>query len=378
VRELLLRDLGGFTYELHRTAGGMARESHRRLAEAKAKRLTALDAEVRDLEARLSEPHVEPVLREPGVGGTCHECGELYASDARYCFRCGTPLNAKARAEREAVIRAASEPSTTAHPTAEPKPASILWAAGPRPRTQPEPDETAKETSSPATSEWLAKPPAGAAAAAPVETAEDEPRGDDTQIDEPATTAGGDDERVEPGPTAGGDEARVEPDPSDDARIEEPDTGIGGDDARIEEPTATAGGDEGRVEPGPTAGGDEGPVDPSPTAGGDDARIEEPAATAGGDEGRVEPDAGIGGDEARVEEPEATTGGDETRVEEPASGGDDAAVDDRGAVSTDDAGDAAAGDETRGGAAGGEPRGDANGRPGEDVSRPVRFGEPGP
>src|SRR5918992_288509 len=57
VRELLLRDLGGFTYEVHRTAGGTAQEGHRRLASAKASRIAALDAEVRAIEARLGEPH---------------------------------------------------------------------------------------------------------------------------------------------------------------------------------------------------------------------------------------------------------------------------------------------------------------------------------
>ena len=98
VRELLLRDLGGFTYEVHRTAGGTPQEGHRPLAEAKANRIAALDSEVGAIEARLGEPHPETVLREIGIGGTCPECGELYASDARFCSRCGTPLDAKARA----------------------------------------------------------------------------------------------------------------------------------------------------------------------------------------------------------------------------------------------------------------------------------------
>jgi hypothetical protein len=153
VRELLLRDLGGFSYELQRTAGGVVRESHRRLSEAKTGRIAAIDAEIRTLEARLGEPHAEPVLREPGIGGTCPECGELHSSDARYCSHCGAPLDARARAEREAAIRAAAQPTTGAHPTPEPQPASVLWAAGPRPQAsaadKPEEDHTA-------TSEWLA------------------------------------------------------------------------------------------------------------------------------------------------------------------------------------------------------------------------------
>ena len=102
VRGLLLRDLGGFTYEIHRTAAGAVQEPQRRLTEAKAQRISALDAEVLALESRLGEPHAETLLREPGIGGTCHECGELHASDAHFCSRCGAPLDEQARAKRAA------------------------------------------------------------------------------------------------------------------------------------------------------------------------------------------------------------------------------------------------------------------------------------
>ena len=133
VRVLLLRDLGGFTYEVHRTAGGTAQEPQRRLAAAKAQRISALDAEVRALESRLGEPH-ETLLREPGIGGTCPECGELHASDAHFCSRCGTALDEKARAQR-----AAEQPTTGSHAMVEPQPASVLWAGGPRPAPEPSP-----------------------------------------------------------------------------------------------------------------------------------------------------------------------------------------------------------------------------------------------
>src|SRR4051794_32670070 len=65
VRDLLLRDLGGFAYEIQRTAGGTAQEAHRRLIEAKTNRIAAVDTEVRGLEARLAEPHGDALLREP-------------------------------------------------------------------------------------------------------------------------------------------------------------------------------------------------------------------------------------------------------------------------------------------------------------------------
>ena len=51
-----------------------------------------IDAELRVLEAELGTPRGETVLREPGVGGTCPRCGELHASDAHYCSRCGLDL----------------------------------------------------------------------------------------------------------------------------------------------------------------------------------------------------------------------------------------------------------------------------------------------
>src|SRR4051812_45471386 len=66
-RELLLRDIGGFYYEAHRAEGGV--EPHQRLLEAKVSRLSKLDDEVRELQARLDEPRAETVLRVPGLGG---------------------------------------------------------------------------------------------------------------------------------------------------------------------------------------------------------------------------------------------------------------------------------------------------------------------
>jgi len=153
VRELLLRDLGGFMFEIHRSAGGTAQEGHRRLVESKATRIAAVDAELRALEGRLGQPHDRTVLREPGIGGLCPECGELHASDAHYCARCGAPLDAKARARRDAAIAEAAKPVTQTTPA--PAPSSVLWAAGPRPGARPAVEEEKSEPSA-ATSQWLA------------------------------------------------------------------------------------------------------------------------------------------------------------------------------------------------------------------------------
>ncbi|HEX5620948.1 MAG TPA: hypothetical protein VFX51_21175 [Solirubrobacteraceae bacterium] len=159
VRDLLLRDLGGFTYEIERSAGGTAEDTQRRLIEAKTNRIATLDTEVRGLESRLGEPHGGALLREPGIGGTCPECGEIHASDAHYCARCGAPLDAKARARRDAAVAAVHQTTSSHAVTPEPAPASVLWAAGPRPEHKAEPDEDEDTQPSLATSQWLALRP---------------------------------------------------------------------------------------------------------------------------------------------------------------------------------------------------------------------------
>jgi hypothetical protein len=91
VREVLLRDLGGLTFELHRSGtpdGGT-------VMDGKLARLAGVDAEIRELESRLDD-HRAMVVREPGIGGTCAECGELFGSEARYCWACGHPVAAGA------------------------------------------------------------------------------------------------------------------------------------------------------------------------------------------------------------------------------------------------------------------------------------------
>jgi hypothetical protein len=136
-RELLLRDLGGFTYEMHRSRGRA--EGPAQLQQAKAERIAAIDAEILALEARLGEPHATTTLREAGIGGTCPVCGELHASDAHFCSRCGEPLDATARATREG-------------PAEESAAATGLWAGLRRKSAEPE-----KPAENPAavTGEWL-------------------------------------------------------------------------------------------------------------------------------------------------------------------------------------------------------------------------------
>jgi zinc-ribbon domain len=259
VRELLLRDLGGFVFEIHRSAGGISQEGHRRLIEAKAHRLAALDAELRGLETRLDEPHETTVLREPGIGGLCPECGELHASDAHYCSRCGAPLDAKARAKRDAAIAAAAQPA------AEPAPAGVLWAGGPRPQAQ-EPVEKEPAEPSPVTSQWLALPAheTGAPTGEP-------PKGAEAAADEAPAVAGDEAPTSGDEPVAPGDDVAARADepvaPSDDEIVAPAD----------EAPTSVVAGDEPPAGDEIVAAGDE-------TVAGDDETV------APGDEATDAPD----------------------------------------------------------------------------------------
>jgi hypothetical protein len=140
VRELLLRDLGGLVYEIHRSTGG-DRAHHDGLVRAKAERLAALDAELFALEKRIGAEHPETVLREPGVGGTCPSCGELHSSDARFCSACGAPLTGRAPVEEP---RAEEPPAVEAPTAAEDAPTVV------QPRTEsPAAEEPRAEDPSP-------------------------------------------------------------------------------------------------------------------------------------------------------------------------------------------------------------------------------------
>jgi hypothetical protein len=150
-REVLLRDLGGFSYEVHRAAGA-PHGGHSDIIERKAQRLAAIDEELRAHEAALGlGGPAATVVRQPGIGGTCPVCGELHGSDAGWCAYCGTPLTERARkradeatdraiadraaAERERAAAAAAPAAPAAEePAAESKRALADYTAGPRVR----------------------------------------------------------------------------------------------------------------------------------------------------------------------------------------------------------------------------------------------------
>ena len=87
LREVQLRDLGGFMVELDRF--GLERDE---LVRAKLDNATRTDAELRALERALRERHPLRELREPGIGGACPECGAVHGSEDRFCASCGEQL----------------------------------------------------------------------------------------------------------------------------------------------------------------------------------------------------------------------------------------------------------------------------------------------
>lgn len=170
VREVLLRDLGGFYYEVHRA--GTSHGGHRDILETKAGRVDAIDHELRALEERLgAERPSETVLHEPGIGGNCPTCGELYASDAGWCSHCGTPLSERARKRAEQEVDREIAARRRREAEAE--------AARGQPQPPPQPDAM--------TQDLAARVREATARDESAETA-----GDDAPTDEPAATGGDD------------------------------------------------------------------------------------------------------------------------------------------------------------------------------------------
>ena len=99
-RELMLRDLGGLLYEIHRTGGGDV-AAHEAIVAAKVQRLSrARRRGARDRDRARRAARGERSCSSPGVGGTCRQCGELYGSEARFCSHCGAAITRRARGPR--------------------------------------------------------------------------------------------------------------------------------------------------------------------------------------------------------------------------------------------------------------------------------------
>jgi len=87
LRELQLRDIGGFMVELHRY--GRQRPA---LVEEKVMAAVQTDRELRALESALDERRPASEIREAGVGGACAKCGTVHGSTDRFCSWCGSGL----------------------------------------------------------------------------------------------------------------------------------------------------------------------------------------------------------------------------------------------------------------------------------------------
>src|SRR5947207_1192136 len=87
LRELQLRDIGGFVVELHR----FGRERPEVLKE-KIEAAADTDRELRELERALGDGRPVSDVREPGIGGACPDCGTVHGSSDRYCSWCGREL----------------------------------------------------------------------------------------------------------------------------------------------------------------------------------------------------------------------------------------------------------------------------------------------
>jgi hypothetical protein len=143
VRELQLRDAGGFLYDLYRF--GVHRNA---LVRGKLEALVATDDEIRSLEDRLGITGRPGAIRRPGVGGRCASCGAFHSSESKFCARCGVELATAALAQ------APAEPASAA--PVEPVPVAE------EPVTEVEPPEAEEPTAAeePAAEELAPEEPA--------------------------------------------------------------------------------------------------------------------------------------------------------------------------------------------------------------------------
>jgi len=177
-REVLLRDLGGFSYEVHRAAGA-SHGGHREIIDRKAARLAAIDEELRVHEAALGiGGPAATVVREPGIGGTCPACGELHGSDASWCAYCGTPLTERARKHaEEATDRAIADREAAER--------ERLAAAAPAPPAAVPGSEEPTDENKRALAEYTGRHPVQGEEATGAKPASDAPTGD---LGEPVTS----------------------------------------------------------------------------------------------------------------------------------------------------------------------------------------------
>ncbi len=160
-RELAYRDLGGLVFNLHRF--GSRNDA---LVLVKLETIGRIDAELRGLEAALSEHQPVTVLREAGVAA-CPRCAAIHGSDDRFCPNCGLAMDLHAERPVAGPPAPAPVPPTAPAPPPAPAPAPTPTPAPPI-TDQPAasaPSLPITDQPAPPTSAVSTTPPAGPAPA---------------------------------------------------------------------------------------------------------------------------------------------------------------------------------------------------------------------
>jgi hypothetical protein len=202
-RELAYRDLGGLVFNLHRFG-----ERNDALVLTKLDMLAHIDAELRKLEAVLSERESLTVLREAGITA-CPRCAAIHSGEDRFCPNCGLSMS------RHVDLPISGAPVPPAPPAPASAPATPAAAA-----TPPAPAPAAAAAPSPATAPaaTAAPPPATAPPAPPAA-----PRGG---LQAPAAAGRS---PTPPAPSTGT--------PSEDSESASPATRVRSDSSEKDEPT---------------------------------------------------------------------------------------------------------------------------------------------
>jgi hypothetical protein len=87
LRDLQLRDIGGFMVELHRFG-----RQQPALVQGKVVAAAQTHRELRSLEGALHEGSGLGEVRVAGIGGSCPECGTVHGTIDRFCAWCGHQL----------------------------------------------------------------------------------------------------------------------------------------------------------------------------------------------------------------------------------------------------------------------------------------------
>lgn len=165
-RELAYRDLGGLVFSLH--SFGQRNDA---LVLAKLDTLRGIDAELRALEAALSERQPVTVLREAGITA-CPRCAAIHSGEDRFCPNCGLPDSGHVELPSvgQAAARATGTPASAGPATGAP---------GTAPTAAGTPASASPATGAPATASPATASPANAAPAyAAPSTGTDRPAAD--------------------------------------------------------------------------------------------------------------------------------------------------------------------------------------------------------